>query len=197
LVALDTLQEVAHLRSTTSFSSITVNVPLDLATSGSVAFGHNVSSGRTHMDNTIGLRTNVLAAHVSLDHIGIRRGDMITIPADSMWLSLDTPYISLPNSIFGVLLQAASTSPEQDFVLGCEAISILPDLVFGLNTDDDRVLQGDEIVVTPEQYVMETEAGKCVLLVRSHRGLQNLGWAAIRGREFVIDLAGERMSFGG
>lgn len=193
LVALDTLQEVAHLEATTPFSSIMINVPLDLKTPGSVTFSHNTSSGSDQVDDKVWLRTNVLAATIPLDHIGIRKGDMITMPANSVWLSLDTPYISLPDSILNVLLQAANTSSEQDFVLDCDTVRILPDLVFDVNPDHGWTLAGDEIVVTPEQYVMETEAGKCVLLARRRRGLLRLGWAAIRGREFVIDLAGQKM----
>ncbi|KAH3908531.1 hypothetical protein HBI56_216160 [Parastagonospora nodorum] len=195
LIALDTLQEVAHLEATTPFSSITINVPLDLKTSGSVTFSHNASSESDQVDDKIWLHTSVLATTIPLDHIGIRKGGMITMSANSVWLSLDTPYISLPDSIFNVLLQAANTSSEQDFVLDCDTVPRLPDLVFGLDIDHSWTLAGDEVVVRPEQYVMETEAGKCVLLARRRRGLQRLGWAAIRGREFVIDLAGQKMGF--
>jgi hypothetical protein len=141
------------------------------------------------------LDTDVLAAGISLDHIGIRKGGMITMPTWSTSLSLDTPFISLPANIFDVLMQAAHTSLENELVLDCSLIPILPDLVFGLDVEDGRALEGEEIVVTPEQYVMKTEAGTCVLLARSHGGLQRLGWAAIRGREFVIDLTGRRMGF--
>lgn len=195
-VALDTLREVARYSSKTSLASITINIPLDLAKAGSAAFTHNVTSMTTPAGDVspkVWLRTNVLATDIDLDHIGIRKGGMITMPARSTWLSLDTPYISLPKNIFDVLLQAANTSLEQDLVVDCDVVSILPDLVFALNIETDRTLEGDEIVVTPNQYVMETEAGRCVILARSHSGLQELGWAAIRGKEFVIDLTGRRM----
>jgi len=195
VVALDSLQEVAHLEATTPFSFITINVPLDLKTSGSVIFSHNASSESDLLEDKVWLRTSVLAATIPLDHIGIRKGGMVAMLTNSAWFSLDTPYMSLPGSIFNVLLQAANTSSEQDFVLDCDTVSILPDLVFGLNPDHSWTVAGDEIVVTPEQYVMEIEAGKCVLLVRRRRGVQKLGWAALRGREFVMDLAGQRMGF--
>jgi hypothetical protein len=108
-------------------------VPLDLAPPGSIVFSPNASSVTNQVNDKIWLRTNILAADVSLDHIGIRKGDMIAMPADYTWLSLATPNLSLPASIFNVLLQAAKTSPEQNFVLDCATASILPDLVFGLN----------------------------------------------------------------
>jgi hypothetical protein len=197
-VALDTLQDVAQYSARTSFASITINLPLDLTTPGSIAFTHNVTSVTTPDGDDspmVWLDTNVLAAGISLDHIGIRKGGMITMPTWSTSLSLDTPYISLPTNIFNVLMQAARASLEQDLTVDCGLIPILPDLVFGLYIEDGRTLEGDEIVVTPEQYVMTTEAGTCVLLARSHGGLQKLGWAAIRGREFVVDLIGRRMGF--
>jgi hypothetical protein len=162
-------------------------------------FTHNVTSANAAAVETspmVWLRTYGLAADISLDHVGIRKGGMITMPTSSTWLSLETPYISLPANIFDVLMQAAHTSLEEDLVVDCGLISILPELVFGLDIENDRTLEGEEIVVTPDQYVMKTEAGTCFLLARSHDGLQRLGWAAIRGRQFVIDLTNRRMGFG-
>jgi hypothetical protein len=170
-----------------------IDMPLDSKKQASITFSHNAS---TKLDGTSWLPS---ASHVELDNVGIRKGGMITMPATSALLQLGTPYISLPDGLFYILLQAADTSAEKKFVVDCESFSILPDLVFGLAADEDEDddFEPEEIVVAPQQYVMEGENGKCMLLARgAGEGPIEMGWAAIRGRKFVLDLARGRMGFG-
>jgi saccharopepsin len=170
-----------------------IDIPLESAKSGSVSFSHNTS---TLLDDVWWLPS---ASHIELDNVGIRKGGMITMPVTKALLSLGTPYISLPDGLFYILLQAANTSSKQKFVVNCEAVLVLPDLVFGLAVDEDgdEDSKPEEIVVTPQQYVMAGENGKCMLLARSAgEGPIEMGWAAIRGRKFVLNLAAGRMGFG-
>jgi hypothetical protein len=179
-----------------SMHTIIIDMPLDSANQGSISFSHNAS---TTLDGTSWLPS---ASHVELDNVGIRKGGMITMPATSALLQLGTPHISLPDGLFYILLQAADTSVEKKFVVDCEAISILPDLIFGLATDEDEDedededFEPEEIVVAPQQYIMEDKTGQCTLLARSAgEGPIEMGWAAFRGRRFVLDLARGRMGF--
>jgi hypothetical protein len=176
-----------------SISTLIIDIPLDTTNPGSITLSHNAS---TLLDGVSWLPS---ASHIELDNVGIRKGGMITMPATSAMLSLGTPFISLPDGLFYILLQAANTSPEQKFVVNCEAVLILPDLVFGLlaDEDEDEDLEAEEFIVTPQQYVMADEDGKCVLLARSAgEGPIEMGWAAIRGRQSVLNLAAGRMGFG-
>jgi hypothetical protein len=176
-----------------SICTLIIDIPLDMANPGSITLSHNAS---TLLDGVFWLQSS---SHIELDNVGIRKGGMITMPATSATLSLGTPFISLPDSLFYVLLQAANTSPEQKFVVNCEAVLILPDLVFGLFVDeeDDGDLEPEELIVTPQQYVMADENGKCMLLARSAgEGPIEMGWAAIRGRQSVLNLAAGRIGFG-
>jgi hypothetical protein len=176
-----------------SMNTIIIDMPLKSSNPGSVTFSHNAT---TQLNGTSWLPS---ASHVELDNVGIRKGGMITMPATSALLQLGTPFISLPSGLFYILLQAADTSAEKKFVVNCDAVSILPDLVFGLaaDEDEDEDSNAEEIIVTPQQYVMQGEDGKCMLLARSAgEGPIEMGWAAIRGRKFVLDLARGRMGFG-
>jgi hypothetical protein len=178
-----------------SMNTIIIDMPLDSKKQASITFSYNAS---TKLDGTSWLPS---ASHIELDNVGIRKGGMITMPATSALLQLGTPYISLPDGLFYILLQAADTSAEKKFVVDCESFSILPDLIFGLaadeDEDEDEDFETEEIVVAPQQYVMEGENGKCMLLARSAgEGPIEMGWAAIRGRKFVMDLARGRMGFG-
>jgi hypothetical protein len=176
-----------------SMHTIIIDMLLDSANQGSITFSHNAS---TKLDVTSWLPS---ALHVELDNVGIRKGGMITMPATSALLQLGTPHISLPDGLFYILLQAADTSAEKKFVVDCEAVSILPDLVFGLAADEDEDddFEPEEIVVAPQQYIMEDKTGQCTLLARSAgEGPIEMGWAAFRGRRFVLDLARGRMGFG-
>ncbi|KAF1918157.1 hypothetical protein BDU57DRAFT_514759 [Ampelomyces quisqualis] len=167
-------------------SSIVIDLPLDAEVAGSISFSVNAS------DYSSGAIWLPYASYIEIDHVGIRKSAMISMPASSTQLSLDTAFITLPDEVFDVLLQAAHTSEKDEFVVDCAVIAILPDLVFGLvvpDEDDDEYLNPEELVVSPKQYVWEIEKGKCVLLARGAEGGRiRMGWAAIRGRRFVVDL---------
>lgn len=133
---------------------------------------------------------------------------MITTEAESARLNLNTPFIHVPKGIWDILVLA--TKPEEsgrhgeELTVGCEEKDIFPDLVFGLDGERE-VREGeeeeevDELIVTPAQYVLQTEEGRCVLLARSaessHDGGVVLGWAAVRGRSLVLDWPGRRIGF--
>jgi hypothetical protein len=181
---------------------VTINIPIDASTSSSLVFSHSEDqSGWRDSTSLAWFSADGLASNIPLDDIGIRKGGMVGMPALSASLTLETPYIHLPAGIFGILLQATHTSSEQDFVVDCETLHIFPDLVFVLLARDVEDEERDEIVVTPEQYIMKAEAKKCFLLVRSveerinGHGDASLGWAAIRGRKFVLDWTRRRMEF--
>ncbi|KAH7411767.1 hypothetical protein DE146DRAFT_254258 [Phaeosphaeria sp. MPI-PUGE-AT-0046c] len=183
---------IEHPSSTTS--SIIIDVPLDATLPGSVIFSANSSDS---LEPAIWTSS---ASLIHLEHVGIRKGGMISMPTlYPAALSLDSPYISLPKEIFNVLLQAAETSFERNYVVHCALISRFPDLIFGVEAVDDSDENGDfevqEVVVTPRQYVFETE-GQCMLLARrAVSGRSVIGWAAVRGRKVVLDLGRERLGF--
>lgn len=187
---LGSLGEVtAHRASSTS--SVIIDIPHDASLMGSITISSNTSDS---IDASTWLSST---SHVYLEHVGIRKGGMITMPVSSpaVW-ALDSPYIALPKEIFNVLLQAAETSANQNYAVDCGLISRFPDLVFGMDAGEDVDEDGDievqEVVVTPQQYVLETE-GRCMLLARSAgSGRIALGWAVFRGRKFVLDLGRER-----
>jgi hypothetical protein len=104
---------------------------------------------------------------------------------------------------------------EEVLHVDCGALNIFPDLVFGfqqescgdedeeeMDEDNDEEEDGVELVITPQQYVLQTTEGKCMLLARNadsyedDRGTIRLGWAAVRGREVVLDRRGGRVGFG-
>jgi hypothetical protein len=188
---LEALQQVTKISSVYAHDTVTIAIPLDPTATGSVTFSHD-----TDLDISSPLTWLPTTTSIGLDHIGIRKGGMISKPVWFAKLSLETPYIMLPKEIFDVLLQAARTTPVRGYVVDCDVVAILPDLVFGLDSEDEEGEAG-EIVVRPEQYVMEIEKGMCVLLARSSGdGMEGLGWAAIRGREFVLDRSRGMMGFG-
>ncbi len=145
-----------------------------------------------------------------ITHVGIRKGGMVSKDEYATRLALETPYISLPVEIYDILVQATSPRPHQhsggyDDVVDCAALEWFPDLVLGLEPetdegDDDEEIEEREIVITPKQYVLQDEEGKCILLAkRAHQpGPEEvvLGWAAVRGREVVLDWTIERTGFG-
>jgi hypothetical protein len=124
---------------------------------------------------------------------------MIVLDADAAVLDLESPYINIPQGVWDVLVLA--TQPEEkggEFFVKCGDGGRFPELVFGLDGDEEEeVVQ--EFVVKPEQYMLQTEEeGRCALLVRKaeescHEDGIVLGWSAIRGREFVVDFAGGRI----
>lgn len=175
----------AHRASSTS--SIIVEVPLDAALPGLVTFSSNASDS---VDAAIWMSST---SHIDVEHIGIRKGGMISMPASSPTiLALDSPYTALPDEIFNVLLQATETSSERNYVVDCGLLSRFPDLVFGMDAgeggEEDEDIEVQEMVVTPQQYVLEVE-GRCSLLARNAgSGRVAMGWAAFRGKKFVLDL---------
>jgi hypothetical protein len=139
-------------------SSIDINLPLDSEVAGSISFSANASDRGSE---AIWVPS---ASHIEIEHVGIRQGGMISMPASSALLSLDTAFITLPHEVFDILLQAAQTSEKDEFVVDCGAISILPDLVFGLIVPDEDVegyFYPEELIVSPIQYVLEVEKGNC------------------------------------
>ncbi|KAI4687087.1 uncharacterized protein J4E84_005458 [Alternaria hordeiaustralica] len=168
----------------------------------------------------------MLGAHIPILDIGIRKDGMLTMPAKFATLDLSTPYIYVPKGIWDVLLLATTTEQqardgEEVLYVDCGALSVFPDLVFGMApsecgsgeeiADDDDDGEDDydeeeedygELVITPEQYVLQTSEGKCMLLTRnadSHPsvlGTVSLGWAAVRGREVILDRHVGRIGFG-
>ncbi|KAH7089841.1 hypothetical protein FB567DRAFT_310902 [Paraphoma chrysanthemicola] len=201
--SLEALQSEYNNALPDSTRTVTINIPIDASRSGSVVFSHaQDQSGSRDPESSVWFFSGERYSNIPLDDIGIRKGGMVGMPAVSASLTLETPYIHLPADIFAILLQATHTSSEQDFVADCGSLDIFPDLVFGLrprDVEDDE--EREEIIVTPEQYIMRTKAGKCFLLVRSAEERANgredasLGWAAIRGRSFVLDRSRHRMGF--
>ncbi|KAH7073590.1 hypothetical protein BKA63DRAFT_36420 [Paraphoma chrysanthemicola] len=183
--------------------TVTIDIPIDASISGSVVFSHiQDQSGSRDPGSSVWFFSGGRNSYIPLNDVGIRKGGMIGMPAVGASLTLETPHIHLPAGIFAILLQATHTSSEQDFVADCGSLDIFPDLVFGLRPRDmEDEEEREEIVVTPEQYIMRTEADKCLLLVRSAeerangRGDASLGWAAIRGKSFVFDRSRHRMGF--
>ncbi|KAH8717002.1 hypothetical protein GQ44DRAFT_688513 [Phaeosphaeriaceae sp. PMI808] len=196
-VGLHALQGTASYASPAPSPIVIIDVPLNPADTGSVTFKNTKSTYQNVTSSLTWLPIGVLARFIQLDHVGIRKGDMLSMPAAFTRLALETPHIYLHKSMFNVLLQATQTSRDRDFVVDCASLSTFPDLVFALNGHDIDV-EGtkDEIVITPEQYIVEIE-GECILLARgAERGQQRLGWAAIRGRQLVFDWRAGKMGFG-
>jgi len=209
---LEHLQNPAIIHATSNgHSAITINIPLDASIPGSVIFTSLASKPRPQSTSRFvwfdqdGWST--LGGHIPLLDVGVRRGGMITTQAESARLHLSTPYMYVPKGIWDVLVLA--TKPQEsrrhgdELTVDCEAQSIFPDLVFGL--DDGREMREgeeemvDELVVTPAQYILQTEDGRCMLLARSAEASRDhgvvLGWAAMRGRGVVLDWPGRRIGF--
>lgn len=190
--------------------TVTINIPLDPSQTGTVAIDTKLSD----VDPFPGLEwieSCVPGTNMPTTHVGVRKGGMVTKDTYTARLALDTPYISLPNEIYDILIQATSPTPWQsdagyDDVVDCDALHRFPDLVLGLEPetdeeeDDIEFLEEREIVITPKQYIIETEKGKCVLLAQRvyQKGHEEvvLGWAAVRGRHLVLDWVNERTAFG-
>jgi hypothetical protein len=186
---LEALQHTTDYPSIYAHDTVTITIPLDRSAAASVTFSHD-----TRTDDASPLIWLPTTRAIELDHIGIRKGGMVSAPAWSTWLALETPYILLPTDVFAVLLQATKTTAVRGYMVDCGIVGILPDIVFGLDTEDGDEAQ--ELVVRPEQYVMEIEEGLCVLLARGSGGsMERLGWAAVRGRALVLDRSRGMMAF--
>ncbi|CAE7186644.1 hypothetical protein CFE70_006482 [Pyrenophora teres f. teres 0-1] len=209
---LEHLQNPAIIHATgNDHSTITINIPLDASIPGSVIFNSPVSKPWPHSPSHFVWfeqdEWNTLGDHLPLLDIGVRKGGMITTEIKSARLDLSTPYIHVPKGIWDVLVLATkpeeSVRHDEELTVDCEAQGIYPDLVFGLDgekemrEEEEEVV--DELVITPAQYVLQTEEGRCVLLARSAESSYDqgvvLGWAAMRGRGVVLDWPGWKIGF--
>ncbi|KAF1928297.1 uncharacterized protein M421DRAFT_420848 [Didymella exigua CBS 183.55] len=190
--------------------TVLVNIPLDDSRPGSMILGTVESNNaRIHQDITW-TDTLTPGEHMPITHVAIRKGAMVSKDAYYTRLALETPYISLPGEIYDILVQATNPTPHEhgdgsDNVVDCSALDRYPDLVLGLEPEteeeeDDEEAEDREIVITPKQYVLETGEGRCILLAQRayQRGREEvvLGWAAVRGRDLVLDWVNERTGFG-
>ncbi|KAF3009560.1 hypothetical protein E8E13_005651 [Curvularia kusanoi] len=183
-----------------------ISIPLDPTKPGSMTLGSHVQQ-ETETEWT---STRTPGEDVAINYVGIRKEGMISMDAYATRLALDTPYIALPSEIYDVLVLATKPVSHQhsagyDDEVDCGSMGRFPDLVLGLEPEieeeeeDDEAVEIKEIVVTPEQYVLRTQEGKCVLLAQRayQRGREEvvLGWAAVRGKHVVLDWANERTGF--
>ena len=148
---------------------------------------------------------------IPVSHVGVRKGGAISEEIYTVRLALETPYISIPSDIYDIL--ALSTNPavdpnsnELDNLVDCSEMGRFPNLFVGLDPEEEETprdenveIEDREIVITPSQYIMETEPGRCVLLVKRTYQKDSeeavLGWAAIRGKHVVLDWVNERTGF--
>jgi hypothetical protein len=209
-LSLKAIQEIESYRELESHPQIvSVNIPLDPTQSGTLVIG-SVASITGRLQQWIEWsNTRSPGENVPITHIGIRKGAMVSMDAYATRLALETPYISLPAEIYDILVQATNPTPQQhgsgyDDVVDCSALERFPDLVLGLEPEaeeeDDDEAKDNEIVITPKQYILQTEEGHCILLAQRtyqrDREEVVLGWAAIRGRNIVLDRVNERTGFG-
>lgn len=188
---------------------VSVDIPLDPSSSGSLIVDSVASiAGRVqqeiHWSDTRSPGENIL-----ITHVGVRKGAMVSMDAYTTRLALEQPHISLPSEIYDILVQATNPTPKQhgngyDDVVDCDALVRFPDIVLGMEPeteeDDDEEAEVHEVIITPKQYVLKTEEGQCILLAQRayQRGQEEvvLGWAAVRGRNVVLDWVNERTGFG-
>ena len=148
---------------------------------------------------------------IPVSHVGVRKGGAISEEIYTVRLALETPYISIPSDIYDIL--ALSTNPavdpnsnELDNLVDCSEMGRFPNLFVGLDPEEEETprdenveIEDREIVITPSQYIMETEPGRCVLLVKRTYQKDSeeavLGWAAIRGKHVVLVWVNERKGF--
>ncbi|KAH6882391.1 hypothetical protein BKA58DRAFT_373242 [Alternaria rosae] len=213
--------------------AITINIPLNSSLTGTATFSTRYqselwsqSTDQFTWTQELPLHAlSMLGARIPLLDIGIRKGGMLTMPAEVASLDLSTPHIYVPKGIWDVLLLATTTElqardGEEVLYVDCGALSVFPDIVFGIGPrdcggdeemaeDDEEEEYGEdeeedygELVITPEQYVLQTSEGKCMLLARNADsnpivpGRVSLGWAAVRGREVLLDRHVGRIGFG-
>lgn len=190
--------------------TVSINIPLDPAQSGTIILGPVGSRDTRAQQEIEWIDTHRPGENVPITHVGIRKGAMVSMDAYDTRLALETPFISLPNEIYDILIQATNPTPYQhgngyNDVVDCGDMERYPDLVLGLELDtdeeeDDEDIEDREIVITPEQYILKTEEGQCILLAQRayQQGREEvvLGWAAMRGRDLVLDWVNERTGFG-
>ncbi|KAF3032834.1 hypothetical protein E8E11_000973 [Didymella keratinophila] len=187
-----------------------VNIPLDASKPGSIILGTVESMSARLQQDFEWIDTLTPGEQMPITHIGIRKGAMVSKDAYSTRLALETPYISLPGEIYDILIQATNPTLHQhsdgyEDVVDCSALDRYPDLVLGLEAEieeggDDEKMEKKELMITPKQYVLETEEGRCILLAQRayQRGREDvvLGWAAVRGRDLLLDWINEKTGFG-
>lgn len=186
---------------------LAINIPLDPKTSGTMTVGYSHASFGSWTETISSLvQVDTIdgeARQLPLLDVGIRKGGMVSKEALVANLDLSTPYISLPPQMYDVLTLATRPSVvsergEKYLQVDCASREIFPDIVLGLDAggDDEEVA---EMVITPAQYVWVMDDGTCVLLAKrlemEYDMEVTLGWAAIRGREVVLDWVNQDMAF--
>ncbi|KAF2865740.1 hypothetical protein BDV95DRAFT_612321 [Massariosphaeria phaeospora] len=172
---------------------------------------HSTSAAAT-VDTTIAwLDSPRPGRDLAVSSAAVRRGASISAEPGLAQLALHTPYISLPAALYQVIALATKPEPataaagsgSEDMVVDCArwAMGVWPDIVVGFGAEGE----GLEVVVTPEQYVMEREREgngadaqkECVLMVREGEGEGlELGWAAARRWTVWLDFEGGRTGLG-
>ncbi|OAL46906.1 hypothetical protein IQ07DRAFT_602972 [Pyrenochaeta sp. DS3sAY3a] len=210
---LQTLQDASRHRSShLAHHTVSIHIPLDQSHPASIEFTMHPTNAQDPLSafsDTLWVKSKHLGRGIRILEAGIRKGGMVSMPAFTAQLALDTPFIFIPTELYNIVLQATAASPSLlpygDMYVDCPSLPRFPDIVLGLEPDAEEAGSDasggvDEIVVTPEQYIMEVESGKCVLLVREmeRRKVSEgivLGWAALRGSEVVLDWERERLGF--
>lgn len=192
--------------------TVSIHIPLDRSHPASIEYTTHPTNAQDPLSafsNTLWVKSKHLGRGIRILDAGIRKGGMVSMPAYTAQLAIDTPFIFIPTELYNIVLQATSASPRVppygDMYVDCASLSRFPDIVLGLEPDADEAASDafggvDEIVVTPEQYIMELGSGKCILLVKEmeRRKVSEgivLGWAALRGSEVVLDWDRERLGF--
>lgn len=211
--SLEALQdETNYSNSDFTHHTVSIHIPLDQSDPASIrstSRSTSVQDPLSIFSDTIWVNTNYFGRDIRLLDVGIRKGDMVSMEAHAAHLALDTPHISIPTQIYNIVLQATGASPNSlhdgDMLVECASTSRFPDIVLGLEpetreSDRDFSCCVEEIVITAEQYIVEVESGKCVLLVKEVEHAEAsggvvLGWAALRGSEVVLDWDHGRLGF--
>jgi hypothetical protein len=191
--------------------AISIYIPLDPKFPGTMSLIPTTPESFQYTSSQLNwIDTKTPGDDMPISHVGIRKGGSISAEAYDVRLALETPYISIPSDIYDVLVLATNPKPEQssfgyDDVVDCNNIGRFPDLFIGLDPEEETPseesaeVEDREIVITPSQYIMESEPGRCVLLAKRayYRDSEEvvLGWAAIRGRHVVLDWINERTGF--
>lgn len=191
-------------------TTILIDIPLDMTAPASMSIGTMPAKAIPDRDDQmVWIETTRPSEDIPLSQVGIRKGGMISIEAQTARLALETPFVFIPKEIYKVLLMATEPvfhpdgTGSDEGVVNCNSRSRFPDLVLELGLewadDEEQDAEGIEVVITPEQYIMEVEQGQCVLLARSSGENQSeevvLGWAAIRGRQVILDWVNKRTGF--
>ncbi|KAF3045944.1 hypothetical protein E8E12_008426 [Didymella heteroderae] len=139
--------------------TVLVNVPLDASKEGSMFLGTVASTNARLQQDFEWVDTLTPGEQMSITHVGIRKGAMVSKNAYSARLALETPYISLPSEIYEILIQATNPTPRHhgdgyDDVVDCSALDRYPDLILCLGPEieeggDKEKTEERELVITP------------------------------------------------